>query len=515
MKLQNLFTIVLTTVGLFAASAAEASPGVPLVTATKDSVQATVLLPDSILFAEYIPNEPNELIIDRLSCIQSTIPLTFNSYVRGFVDYFTIRNRKYTRTMIERENLYFPIFERYLKKYNMPLELKYLSVVESGLNPKAASHASAVGLWQFIPGTARDFKLTQNHFMDERMDPEKSTEAACKFLRQLHNMFGDWELALAAYNCGPGNVRKALRRAGGSGGFWDIFPYLPKETRGYVPSFTAVIYAMHYAAEHHIFSDSIQYPMATDTLLVNHSLNLNKLAEELHLAPEVLVKLNPELKKPHLPESVSNYPLRIPARSRNLLALDRACIMGSCIVPAAPEPEIEKAPVMIAQSSHDKRYHVVKSGDNLSVIAAKYNVSLAQLKEWNNLKSNTIMPNQKLAVYQPAPKQQPKEPVMVAKAKPEEKQVQPEQEEQTEEVLAQNDSSQDEQPETVAVKTVVKPQPATLKQKQQKEMIHLVQPGDTLWNISQKYEGITVEQIKKVNNLKTNNLKPGQKLIIS
>src|SRR5690606_37368712 len=297
----------------------------------KFSFDSVSLHPDTIFllperfaaFSELIPNESDEVIQDRLSCIKSEIPLTFNPYVRSYVDYFTIRNRKYTRRMLERENVYFPLFEQYLKQYNMPTELKYLAVVESALNPKAKSYVGALGLWQFMPATAGDFKLVQNHFYDERMDPEKSTEAACKFLRQLHRMFGDWELALAAYNCGPGNVRKAIRRSGGKTTFWEIFPYLPKETRGYVPSFTAVMYAMNYAAAPRISSDSLQYAIATETVLVNQGIDPARLSAELNMDPEEVKTPNPALNLDYIPETVQNFAIKVPAEKRPIIAMNR------------------------------------------------------------------------------------------------------------------------------------------------------------------------------------------------
>ncbi|WP_187261149.1 lytic transglycosylase domain-containing protein [Pontibacter beigongshangensis] len=439
---------------------------------------------------EYIPNVPHEVIQDRLSCIESEIPLTFNPFVRSFIDYFTIRNRKYTRTMISRQNVYFPIYERYLKKHNMPQELKYLSVVESGLNPKAASWAGAVGLWQFIRTTGKEYGLDQNQYIDERMDPEKATEAACRFLKRLYHVYGDWELAMAAYNCGPGNVNKAIRRAGGGKKtFWQVFPYLPKETRSYVPSMTAVIYAMNYAPEHNIFSDSILYATPTEHLVINQHLDLERFAEELHIAPEKLMALNPEIKKSELPGNIKNYKLRVPANSLALLKTDQECILlaslpGSELYAPVPVTVPDETPALLASSAEadtvQKVTYVVKRGDNLVRIALRHQVTVADLIKWNELENNYILPDQKLTILQPVA-------------------------ENTTTLLASAAPARSAQP---AAKKAAAPKPKMKK-------IHHVQPGDTLWDISQKYNGITVEQIKKVNNLKSNRLKPGQKLIIS
>lgn len=511
MMYSKLFIVVAAIVGSIWATYAQATPAASLkydVRITNDTLLAlgdtAELSPDELaLLVEYIPNEPNEVIQDRLSCLESEIPLTFNPFVRSFIDYFTIRNRKYTRTMISRENVYFPLFEKYLKKYNMPDEMKYLAIVESGLNPKAASWAKAVGLWQFIPVTGKEYGLDQNNYIDERMDPEKATDAACRFLRRLHKTYGDWELAMAAYNCGPGNVNKAIRRAGGGKKtFWEIFPYLPKETRSYVPSMTAVIYAMNYAPQHNIFSDSILYVQDVETITINQAIDLEKLATELHVDSKRLLALNPEIKKKVLPATTRNYKLRVPAERAELLASasDVTCMIAAAtpIIPK-PEPLQEREPakalIMVAANttpavttqtdSTQKKLYTVKRGDNLSAIATKHNVTIEQLKEWNNLRRSTIVANQTLTVYQP------KETEAIAMATTSE-------------------------PEVKEVKTVAKKSTKNALKVSEKtqEIIHQVQPGDTLWNISQRYNGISVDQIKKLNKLKTNEIKPGQKLIL-
>ena len=204
---------------------------------------------------EYIPDATYDQIEERLKKINSEIPLNFNTRVKSFVDYFTVRDREYTKMVLGRSTYYFPIFEEILAKYNLPDELKYLAIVESGLKSTARSRAAAVGLWQFIYFTGRSYGLHSDWYVDERMDPVKSTEAAARYIKSLYNMFGDWELALAAYNCGPGNVRKAIRRSGYKKKFWDIYRYLPRETRGYLPQFVAITYAFNYQEEHNFILD--------------------------------------------------------------------------------------------------------------------------------------------------------------------------------------------------------------------------------------------------------------------
>ncbi|MBJ6119573.1 LysM peptidoglycan-binding domain-containing protein [Pontibacter sp. BT310] len=512
MTYSKLFTVVAAIVGSIWANYALAVP-----TSFKYDLQTindtllalgdtTELSPEELaLLVEYIPNEPNEVIQDRLSCIESEIPLTFNPFVRNFIDYFTIRNRKYSRTMLSRQNVYFPLFEKYLKKYDMPEEMKYLAIVESGLNPKAASWAKAVGLWQFIPTTGKEYGLDQSNYIDERMDPEKATDAACRFLKRLHKTYGDWELAMAAYNCGPGNVNKAIRRAGGGQKtFWEIFPYLPKETRSYVPSMTAVIYTMNYAPQHNIFTDSVLYAHDVETITINQAIDLEKLAEEMHLDSKTLLALNPEIKKSVLPANTRNYKLRVPAERSQLIAsaADLSCMIAAAS-PVAPEPkpiqerEPAQAPVLLASTTPapapaattltdttEKKFYTVQRGDNLSSIATKHNVTVEQLKDWNNLRKSTIMANQKLTVYQPK---------------------------MTEAIAMVTPAEEAEAKPIVAQKAA---KPALKISEKQQEVVHQVQPGDTLWTISQKYNGISVEQIKKLNKLKSNQIKPGQKLIL-
>jgi membrane-bound lytic murein transglycosylase D len=495
----------------------------------KDSIKASL---DSVV-AEYIPFEPDELIQDRLSCVEQEIPLHFNKYVRGYVDYFTIRNRNYSRRVLGREHLYFPLFEKYLAQYNLPEELKYLSVVESALLTKAVSRAKAVGLWQFMPATGKGFRLHQDEYIDERMDPEKATEAACKFLRQLHRIYGDWELALAAYNYGPGNVNKAIKRSGKhKPGFWEIYAHLPAETRNYVPTFAAIIYTMKYAPEHNIFADSLQFPIPTDTVLVNQSLDLERFATELQMRPEDLMHLNPALRKNHLPASTKNYPLKVPAEKTFILALNRAAILDSSRW-QLPVPKTQSPPVMLASKeskaaagpkaedrpapnpatdSAQKFIYVVQKGDNLLRIARTHNVTVEELKEWNNIRNSTILPNQKLTVFQPQ--------AILAQGTPAEAPA-GEQPEEASEETALTQATASAAPVVVGSKAVApslpnKKAPAAAKKPAQKvQKIHSVQPGDTLWNISRRYDGLTVEHLKKVNKLKSNALKPGQKLVIS
>ncbi|GGK61950.1 transglycosylase SLT domain-containing protein [Rufibacter glacialis] len=518
----TLLTGLLLTLGLGTAVQARQTTVLDLpVVQVKDT---TKVLVDSV---EFIPVETDELIQDRLSCLEQEIPLEFNKQVRGLIDYFTIRNRKYTRRVLERKPLYFPMFEQYLAKHGMPDELKYLAVVESALLPKAVSSAKAVGLWQFMTPTANDFRLVQNHYLDERMDPEKSTEAACKFLKQLYRMFGSWEMALAAYNCGPGNVRKAITRSGGKKTFWEIYPYLPKETRAYVPSFTALVYALNHAEDHNLYPAKVQMPIAVDTLLISQPLDLKLLAKQLNLPEDHIVNLNPALKLKHIPENVSNFPLRIPADVRPFLADNRMAILDSARYVApyrAPArtklPALQEVPATILAKaepalpdSSTKSFYHVRPNDNLSKIAKEQNVTVEQLKAWNKIKGNMLVANQKLVLFKPESsvsgansKEAAKtETTLLASAEdlgtPAGKHAGPDAEGMPKENAA-----------SVAVTS--KKAPAKKPEAPKLQTVHHVQPGDTLWNISKRYNNVSVEQLRKANKLKGDELKPGMKLIV-
>ncbi|MFL5730524.1 MAG: transglycosylase SLT domain-containing protein [Cytophagaceae bacterium] len=426
-----------------------------------------------------IPDVPDELIADRLSCLEKEIKLTYNKRIRGFIDYFTVRNRNYSLVMERRKNVYFPIFEEALKRHNMPDELKYLSIVESGLNPKAYSRAGAAGLWQFMPSTGKMYSLHQDQFIDERMDPYESTEAACKYLRELYNIFHDWELALASYNCGPGNVRRAIRKSGYKDGFWEIYNYLPAETRGYVPQFVAVVYSMNHLKDHNIFADSLEYPIAFDTIRLNQHTNLDILCSNLNICKEDFQKLNPALKKNIVPDNL-NYAIRIPADKIELLTLNRAAIMDSCKAKAEDINIALKAPVPVttASAGQKKTIYVVKNGDVLGKIADRNHVSVTNLKKWNNIKGNTIRSGQKLVIYK-------------------------------------NGGAALPATRNLASTSTSKPIAKTGSKTGSIPHVHYVQPGDTLWTISKKYNNLSIEKIKKLNNLKGNEIKPGMKLVLS
>jgi membrane-bound lytic murein transglycosylase D len=486
-KFKSYGTFLLLAGGLSSLSVGKASAQttVPqeegvLAEATEGLALSDTLNPDAIVeisrtFYDYIPDASYDLIGERIALMNAEIKVPYNGRVKGFIDYFTIRNREYSRLMLKRREVYFPMFEKALAKHGLPNDLKYLSIVESGLNPKAISRAGAAGLWQFMPSTGRIFRLNQSSFVDERLDPEKATEAACRYLKQLYGMFGDWQLALAAYNCGPGNVNKAIRKAGGKKDFWLVYDFLPKETRSYVPQFAAVMYTMHYAEEHNLLPEEHEYLYAQqiDTVHLSRFMSLEALEAQLNLCPGVLEALNPELVRKAVPENAGTYALRIPAQSHSYFVANRSSILQS----TAGVNEIliaENVKTEVGSTLNRQRItYKVQSGDHLSKIATKHSVRVEDIKHWNRLSSNNLRVGQQLALYveasqkpalnnQLASAQQPAKPVQVSQQK-----------------------------------------------------VYMVQPGDTLWEISRKHGNVGVDQLKKLNNLTSNEIKVGQKLIIA
>jgi len=416
---------------------------------------------------EYVPDLSFAEVSDRLSCLESDIPLTYNKVVKSFIDYFTVRDRAYTKLMMQRVNLYFPIFEYYLEKHGLPEELKYLSIIESGLNPVVWSRVGAAGLWQFMPATGRLFKLHQDYYIDERLDPYKSTEAACIYLKTLYNRFKDWELVLAAYNAGPGKVRRAIRRSGYKKKFWEIYDHLPRETRSYLPQFVAMTYVLNHQEEHNLKVDQVFYPIKSDTIEVSQYVDLNTFAQQIDVCIEDIKTLNPALRRGAVPPHARKYPLRVPVDKMPHLLANRKQILDSAAVKGKEELAKLASTQPGSTYGRQKVKHRVRSGEVLGTIAQRYRVRVTDLRKWNNIRGNLIRSGQVLSIWV-KPGAQP--------------------------TVASNRSST---PKNIpASKT------------------HMVQPGDTLWEISLKYKGLTIEKIKELNNLQNNKIKPGQTLRI-
>lgn len=406
---------------------------------------------------------------------QSPFSLVYNSYIDGYINLYAKRRKKITAKMLGLAPVYFPIFEENLDKHNLPLELKYLPIIESALNPKAKSRVGATGLWQFMYRTGKMFGLDANSYYDERSDVYKSTEAACKYLKSLHKMYDDWDLALAAYNCGPGNVNKAIRRSGGKKSYWEIRNYLPRETRGYVPAFIAVNYVMNYAAEHNIFPrkpDISCFNM--DTVAVNDHVSFAQISEYLDIPIEYLEYLNPAYKQNFIPNFKEANTLCLPVEKvGDFLANEE-------VIYKLKTEQDKKDSIAAAQNKPiaptnrgNSVVYTVKSGDVLGKIAQRYHCRVSQIKDWNNLYSDRLKIGQKLYLY-------PKSSYAVQNQK----------------------------------KAQVDAQKATPKY-DGKYYYHTVEQGDNLWDIANKYDGVSVEQIMQLNkDIDVKRLKLGTKLRI-
>jgi membrane-bound lytic murein transglycosylase D len=402
-------------------------------------------------------NTPESVYKERFEKMNenSSFHFVYNSEVKQWLDLYAKRRKGLTSRMFSLAPLYFPVFEEMLDKYNMPLEIKYLAIVESALNAQAVSPAKAVGLWQFIPGTGKMYGLDNNYLYDARMDLYKSTEAACRFMCDLYKEFKDWELVLAAYNCGPGNVNKAIRRSGGKTKFWEIMQHLPRETRGYVPAFIAVNYVMRYAAEHQIVpTNPIFSGYLLDTVCLKGGISLASISASMQIPLEDLKWFNPQFKKGIIPNNGEYYTLYLPYNKTGEFIVNEQTLF-------AQHKEFKN----ISQHSvadNTNSVHYVRKGETLSVIANKYSCTVTQLKDWNNLKSTNLQVGQKLSLIK-----------------------------QTSAITSSK----------VIVKSTDK--------------YHVVQAGDTLYKIAQ-LNGISVNKIKELNKgIQENTLKVGMKIKIS
>lgn len=427
---------------------------------------------------DYIPDASYDEIADRISCMEGEVPLNYNEKVKNFIDYFTIRDRSYTREVLNKSTLFFPIFEHALDKYGLPDELKYLSIVESGLRPNAISRASAVGLWQFMSATGRMYGLQNDWYLDDRMDPFASSDAAARHLRDLYSMFGDWELALAAYNCGPGNVRKAIRRSGYKKTFWEIYNYLPRETRSYVPQFVAVAYTMNYAADHNLFADNQKILPEFDTITVSQYFHLETFASQLNLCLEDILDLNPHIKRGALPEGTEGFALRIPSDIKDSMFLKNRLVLYDTAGKVGKE-QLDYLARSMPGSTYGriKQVYRVSSGDVLGTIAQRYHVRVSDLRSWNNISGNMIRVGQRLNIW-----------------------VLPTYNSQTKDLYATTARAE------TPTNPVITAKPG--------QKVHYVQSGDTLWEIA-NHAGVSIEKLKQLNNLNSNTIKPGQLLIIS
>lgn len=369
----------------------------------------TYLSDDECNMTDVNPTFDKEVYVDRLSRIPSVMELSHNDVVQKFIDRYSGRLRRSISYMLGASNFYMPIFEEALETYGLPLELKYLPVIESALNPKAVSRVGATGLWQFMLATGKMYGLQVNSLVDERCDPLKSSYAAAHFLSDLYKIFGDWNLVIAAYNCGPANINKAIRRSGGERDYWRIYPYLPKETRGYVPAFIAANYIMTYYCDHNICPMTSRLPAKTDTVMINKNLHLQQVAAVCGIDIEQLRALNPSYRKDIVPGGTELSCLRLP-----LADTGKFIDMQDSVYNYRPDLYLNKR-AEVAVNDNESNYQsgksskrnrsrrgaktvTVRKGMTLSHIAAQYGTTVKKLQRLNGIKGTNIRAGRKIRV---------------------------------------------------------------------------------------------------------------------
>lgn len=440
-----------------------------------NTIDSTLIIsPEDTIGKVVIKDFSTELLKERIAHLDSETPFNFeyNASLERVIKHY-LKNRPQTlANLMGKAKYYFPLFEEYLAKYEIPMELKYLAIVESALKPCATSRVGAKGLWQFMYGTGREYGLKVSSYVDERCDPVKSTEAACRYLLKLYNIFDDWDLALAAYNSGPGNVNKAIRRAGGKKNYWNIRHFLPRETAGYVPAFYATYYIFEYAEEHHLYArNEVMHQFETDTLQVKRQITFDQVNKVLGTDNEILTFLNPQYKLKIIPHVKGrDYALRIPKFLSGTFVSNETQIYAFA---EADDAKREK-PLPKYFEANDRIRYRVRSGDYLGKIASRYGVSVNSIKRWNGLRSDNLRVGQRLTIY-------PRRAVA--------------------------DSGSSSKPTNQKSSKNATPKG--------KYTTYVVQKGDSLWLISQKYPKVSVAQLKEWNNIwSTKSLKPGTKLKI-
>ncbi len=455
---------------------------------TDNTAEATITFPKFVT---------DSLYIKRLQEIESPLEFPFNSKVKAYIELYTQKRREQVQIMLGLSEYYFPMFEEALDAADLPLELKYLPIIESALNPRAFSRAGASGLWQFMYGTGKMYGLKVNSYIDDRRDPVKSTQAAVKYLKTLYAKYGDWYLVIAAYNCGPGNVDKAIYRSGGKRDFWQIYYRLPRETRGYVPAFIAAAYTMNYYQEHLITPKPADIAMQTDTIIISDLLHFNQVSKVTGISVDKLRQLNPQYRRDIIPAQKYSYALRIPSNNLesfitmedSIFAYEREKYFASNRLIVNPSNSYSAPSV---PKNKAKVYYTVKSGDAVGLIADWYDVYTSDLRYWNNIHRNIIRVGQKLVIYVPKDKV---------------------------DYYSQINTMSYAQKQSKNGRTVAKTSTTSQKSQTQPEssdyVYYTVRRGDNLWSIAKKYPGVSNSDIMKLNSLTSSSkINPGQRLKI-
>lgn len=439
---------------------------------------------DSVRFSSDVPDA---VLIQRLADMNSFITLPFNETVKNYMVLYAEKRAGSLSRVMGLSKYYFPIFEAAFLKYNLPQELKYMAIIESMLNPTATSRAGARGMWQFMYNTAKIYGLHVDSFIDERLDVEMAVDAAARYLRDSYDMFGDWALAISSYNCGAGNVTKAIRRAGGSRDFWDIYPYLPRETRGYVPAFVGAMYAMTYYKEYGIIPEDVGMPAQTDTFQIRKKLHFSQINEVVGVPLEDLKNLNPKYIHEIIPGTAKELcVLNLPYNWVSaFMEADQDSLYNHRLKELISE-DVQKA--ADTRKTQERISYRVKSGDYLGRIASRYNVSVTKLKEWNNLRSNNIRVGQVLYIY-PNGYNPPK-------------------------TSTSSSSGSSSSSTTAKASTTAVAKPATSTTSSSGQTVITVKSGESLYIIAKRYPGISAQNIMDANGLTSGNIKPGQKLKI-
>jgi membrane-bound lytic murein transglycosylase D len=437
--------------------------------------------------ADSIPR-PADLIYEaRMAKLDAASPfdLIYNPVVKGFIDLYVFRKRDLVSRMLGLSQLYYPMMEEVLDKYNLPLELRHLAVIESALNPNAKSRSGAMGLWQFMFNTGKVYGLYNTSYVDDRCDPYKATVAAAEYLKSLYGLFGDWQMVLAAYNSGPGTVMKAMRRSGGKKTYWEIRPFLPRETQSYVPAFIAANYVMNFYAEHNIYPAVPRRSFfETDTVNVKQQLSFEQVSMALHIPVEELIFLNPMYKRGVVPYPINNKPYEL------ILPADKvgSFISNETVIYSCLKKDSASIAGKSSSATEVRKIYTVRRGEHLNIIARACKCTVDDLRTWNGLSSAYVKPGQKLIFY-----------------------------------------SVDSRPTLTTLPMAAKvmtPPPAVVNKAAHRSEIqapsasgsyvyYTIQKGDTLWTISQRHN-TTVEEIKKLNGFgKVYRLMPGSKIKLS